>query len=222
MADGSHVEVSVFEELCKLFEIPQKEITDQTRQQIGVEIEKIVFSFIPDQIKKNASTIKEKEQLKMVEAIMNFISDKTESPLIEKKIIKENLKIAIDEIAREFCWIYRDWQSAIGDEMIIALSDSYRSFDVIGFSEFMNKHEENKWLKKVDNLFSNLDVSIDNRFDTRVSQIKLVYISIIELIKELNLTIEDEQAISNKGLNTLTEFKNKLKADLKSTAANNV
>lgn len=213
LADGSHVEVSVFEELCKLFNITPKEITDQTRQKIGVEIEKIVFNFIPDQIKKNASTIKKKDQLKMVESIMEFITETTDSPKVDKKAIKEKLEIAIDEIAREFCWIYRDWQSAIGDEMLIILNDSYRNFDVIGFSEFMTKHEQNKWLKKIDNLFSNLDVSIDNRFDTRVSQIKLIYIAIINLIEELNLTIEDEQAISNKGLETLKKFKSNLKSE---------
>jgi len=141
-----------------------------------------------------------------------LISAKTDTPTVDNKIIEEKLDIAVDEIAREFCWIYRDWQNAIGDEMLIQLNNSYRNFDVIGFSTFMEKHDNNKWLNKLDNLFSNLDVSMDTRFDTRVSQIKLIYISLIDLIEQLNLTIEDEQAISKKGLKILSKYRNELKA----------
>ena len=215
LADGFHVEVSIFEELCMLYEIEEKSITDHVRQEIGVEIERIVFKYIPDEIKKNVSSLDKSTKTEMISSIMNLISDKTNQPLIKKNIIESKQEIAIDEIAREFCWIYRDWQNAIGDEMIIKLDSSYRHFDVIGFSEFTVKHKESEWLKKVNNLFANLDVSIDNRFDTRVSQVKLIYIILIDLIEELNKAIEDEQAISSKGLKTLNQFKKDLEEDNK-------
>lgn len=222
LADGSHVEVSIFEELCKLYELQIVEISDPIGQEIGVEIEKIVFNYIPDQVKKNASTIDKKDQLEMVKSIMEFISLKTDNPVLDKKQIKSKLSVAIDEIAREFCWIYRDWQTAIGDEMLIRLNDSYRYFDVIGFSQFTEKHEGNKWLQKVDNLFSNLDVAIDNRFDTRVGQIKRIYVSLINLIENLSFTIEDEQGISKKGLKILSDYSKELKKEIEKTTGNTV
>lgn len=153
---------------------------------------------------------------------MDFICQKTNQNPLEEELIKSKIGVSIDEIAREFCWIYRDWQNAIGDEMLIKLEDSYRYFDVIGFGEFMEKHGSSDWLKKVDNLFSNLDVSIDNRFDTRVSQVKRIYITLINLIQELNKAIEDEQAISKKGLKILIEYQEKLEEEIKNTEGNKV
>ncbi len=222
LADGSHVEVSIFEELSKLYGLEIKQITSLTRQEIGVEIERLVFKYIPDQVKKNVSNLEESKQIEMVKSIMDFICQKTNQDPLEEKLIKSKIGVSIDEIAREFCWIYRDWQNSIGDEMLIKLEDSYRYFDVIGFGEFMKKHDNSDWLKKVDNLFSNLDVSIDNRFDTRVSQVKRIYITLIKLIQELNKAIEDEQAISKKGLKILIEYQDKLEKEIKNTEVNNI
>ncbi|WP_163378444.1 hypothetical protein [Cyclobacterium sp. SYSU L10401] len=215
LADGSHVEVSILEELCKLYGLEEKQISDSIRQKLGVEIERIVFGFIPDQVKKNVTNLQTDQKTEMISSIMNLISEHTEQNIIEKAHIKEKVDIAIDELAREFCWIYRDWQNAIGDEMILKLEDAKRIYDVIGFSEFMKRRSENEWIQKADNLFANLDVSIDNRFDTRVSQVKRIYISLIELITVLSETIEDEEGISKSGLETLTELKIELEQEEK-------
>ena len=210
LADGSHVEVSIFEELSKLYRLEERKVSDQVRQEIGVGIEKIVFEYIPDQVKKNVSNLEQTDKIKMVSSILKLISAKTQQDTLDENAVESKIDVAIDEIAREFCWIYRDWQNAIGDEMLFRLEGSYRYFDVIGFSDFSTKHEESEWLKKVDNLFSNLNVAIDDRFDTRVSQVKRIYTTLIILIEELNKAINNEQAISSKGLKTLVEFKQNL------------
>jgi len=221
LADGSHVEVSIFEELSKLYGLEEKAISDQIRQEIGVGIEKIVFEYIPDQVKKNVSSLEQTDKIKMDSSILKLISEKTQQDSMDENAIIDKIDVAIDEIAREFCWIYRDWQNAIGDEMLFRLEGSYRYFDVIGFSDFSTKHEESEWLKKVDNLFSNLNVAIDNRFDTRVGQVKRIYVTLITLIQELNKAIDNEQAISSKGLKTLADFKQNLVKE-KNKAGNTV
>ncbi|MEM8847779.1 MAG: hypothetical protein AAGD17_11815 [Bacteroidota bacterium] len=212
LADGSHVEVSILEELCKLYNLEEKQISDSIRKKLGVEIERIVFGFIPDQVKKNVTNLKSEQKLKMISSIMDLISEHTQQNKVEEAQIAQKVDIAIDEIAREFCWIYRDWQNAIGDEMILKLDNGNRYYDVIGFAEFMEKRTKNEWIQKADNLFANLDVSIDNRFDTRVSQVKRVYVSLVELITVLNETIEDQEGISSSGLQTLTKLKKKLES----------
>ena len=210
LADGSHVEISIFEELSKLYKLKEKKISDQVRQEIGVGIERIIFEYIPDWVKKNVSNLEQEAKIEMVSSIVNLISEKTDQETLDKNAIEDRVDVAIDEIASEFCWIYRDWLNAIGDEMLFRLEGSYRYFDVIGFSTFSAKHEESEWLKRVDNLFSNLNVAIDNRFDTRVSQVKRIYITLVTLIQELNKAINNEQAISLRGLRTLAEFKQNL------------
>ncbi len=215
LADGSHVEVSILEELCKLYGLEEKQISDNIRQKLGVEIERIVFGFIPDQVKKNVSYLTSGQKTKMITSIMDLISEHTEQQKIDATEIEAKVDIAVDEIAREFCWIYRDWQNAIGDEMILKLEDGKRYYDVIGFSEFMKTRNNNEWIQKVDNLFANLDVSIDNRFDTRVSQVKRIYVSLIDLITVLNETIEDEEGIAKSGLVKLNELQTTLNTEMK-------
>lgn len=175
LADGSHIEVSILGDLAILFNLNIGELDESKKALIGVELENIIFKFIPDNIKKNVGSLPQEKQTEMLDKIMDFICTKTNQRKIKQEVIKEKRATAINEISREFCWIYRDWQAAIGEEMIIKIKGANRRFDVIGFPEFIMKHNESNWLKKTDNLFSNLDVSVDDRFDSRVQQLKQVY-----------------------------------------------
>lgn len=206
LADGSHVEVSILSDLARLFNLSLGKMTDNERSLMGVELEKIVFKYIPDSVKKNAAILDESKQVQMLQEIMDYICNSRNETKIKYEIIKENRITAINEISREYCWIYRDWQSAIGDEMIEKLQGVNRRFDVIGFADFQKKHNENEWLKKVDNLFSNLDVSVDDRFDTRVKQLKELFHVLVELIECLKILVKKQETISKKSLDGLKEF----------------
>ncbi len=78
----------------------------------------------------------------------------------------------------------------------------------------MIRREKSEWLKKMDNLFSNLDVSIDTRFDTRVRQVKLIFVSVVNLIEEFNKAIKNDEAISEKDLKTFTKLRQRLESEL--------
>jgi len=96
---------------------------------------------------------------------------------IPDSILKATKAQAIVEISRQEAWIYRDWQTAIGDLMLVKIHKAIRSYDIIGFGEFEKLFLEGKniWLERVKSLFSNLNVGIDDRYDGRVVQLKNVY-----------------------------------------------
>jgi hypothetical protein len=210
LADGSHVEVSILDELIRLFNLKPISLTYNEKVLIGVELEKTVFTYIPDSIKKNTSLLEENKQIDMLEEILNYICRKTYQTNIKLEIIKEKRASAINEISREFCWIYRDWQSAIGDVMLKEIQGANRRYDVLGFAEFQCIHESNEWLKKVDGLFSSLDVSVDDRFDTRVQQLKQVFGSTVEIINVLRTLISEQETIPDKSFQALNTFNNKI------------
>ena len=210
LADGSHVEVSILDELIRLFNLKTISLSNNEKVLIGVELEKTVFNYIPDNIKKNTSLLDEKVQLEMLEEILNFICKKTNQTKIKLDIIKEKRASAINEISREFCWIYRDWQSAIGDVMLKEIKGANRRFDVLGFDEFQGLHENNEWLKKVDGLFSSLDVSVDDRFDSRVQQMKQVFASTIEIINILRTLISKQETIPDNSFRALNTYNCKI------------
>lgn len=73
---------------------------------------------------------------------------------------------------------------------------------------------KSKWLKKIDYLFTDINITIDNRYDSRVNQIKNIYIALVDIVEELNNTIKYEQAISKESLSQLLEFREKLKLEI--------
>ena len=210
LADGSQVEVSILNDLGKLFNLNISNLEDSKKALIAVELEKIVFYYIPDSVKKNVINISNEMQVEMLQKILDFICSEINHTKINKIIIEENRVTAIKEISREFCWIYRDWQFAIGDIMIKEIKDANRRFDVIGFPEFQLIHKSNYWLKKTDDLFSNLDVSVEDRFDSRVKQLKQIYDSIIELISTLREIVKKEESISESSFDVLNSFNQKI------------
>ena len=210
LADGSHVEVSILDYLIQLFNLKTVTLADYEKVLIGVELEKTVFRYIPDNIKKNTSLLDVNKQSEMLKEILDFICIKTHQPQIGLDIIKEKRVPAITEISREFCWIYRDWQSAIGDVMLKEIKGATRRYDVIGFAEFQSIHEDNEWLKKVDGLFSSLDVSVDDRFDTRVQQLKQVFASCVEIINVLRTLINKLETIPDKSFQALNTYNCKI------------
>jgi len=210
LADGSHVEVSILDDLIKLFNLNQKSLNVNDRPLLGVEVEKIIFKYIPDSVKKNAILLESNMQTEMLKEIMDFICIKTNQTKIKKEVIEEKRATAINEISREFCWIYRDWQSAIGDTMIEKLTGANRRFDVIGFSDFQLKHSESFWIQKADGLFANLDVSVDDRFDSRVQQLKQVFQANLELICAFMDIVKRQETVPEQSLIDLKAFNFKI------------
>lgn len=142
---------------------------------------------------------------------MNFITSKTNQPTIEIQLIEERREAAIIEIAREFCWIYRDWQSAIGEEMIEKIEGAKRRFDIIGFSKFGDKYSSSEWLQRIGHLFANLDVSVDDKYDSRVSQLKKVFGSVVNMIVAFKPLLNDKDTIPESSLIELKKFSQRIR-----------
>ena len=79
-------------------------------------------------------------------------------------------------------YIYRDWQSAIGDMMISQVPTGVRGLSVIGFGDFEHRYLRSKnsgseqfdqrWFDRLETLFHDLDMSKIGIFDARREQIK--------------------------------------------------
>lgn len=208
LADGSHVEVSILEELIKLFNIKSEKL--KNKELMAAELESIMFNYIPNNNAREVIGLENNIQIIMLKEILDYICNNIKHSTIPEGIIREKRESAINEISRYYCWIYRDWQSAIGDLMLLELNNANRRFDVIGFGDFQEKYRENKWVKKVDVLFSSLDVSIDDRFDARVKQLKKLYCSCISLIEALKAHINKPETITEESFKVLEQFKDQL------------
>lgn len=205
LADGSHVEVSILDELIQIFKLDKSKLSDSERALLGVKIEEIVFKYIPTNVKRNVSELNFDKKNDLVKEIVDLICSKTNQSLIAKEVIQEHINVSIGEISREYCWIYRDWQNAIGETMLKSIQNANRRFDVISFAEF-EEIKNNNWLNKVDGLFTSIDVSIEDRFDSRVSQIKQLFGATVNLIIVLKSLISKQETITQEAIDILQNF----------------
>lgn len=81
--------------------------------------------------------------------------------------------------ARE-AWIYRDWQSAIGDLLLTPAPEGVRAYDVIGFRQFermcvAGDDEQLTWIERLRTLLDDLVMSTAPSIDARVDVVRAVY-----------------------------------------------
>lgn len=210
LADGSHVEVSILDELAKLYKLDKVELTDADRAMLGVKMEEVVFKYIPTNIKRNVNELEQTRQIDLIKEILDLICNKTSQTEISKDTIGELRQTAINEISREYCWIYRDWQNAIGETMLKTIQNANRRFDILSFAEFEEIKLTNSWLNKADGLFTSIDVSKEDRFDSRVSQLRLLFGAIVSLIIVLKRLIDKQETITKESIDGLNAFNKKI------------
>ncbi len=218
LADGAHIEISILDYLTKLFNLNISGLSEIDKTYLGAELEVIVFKYISSNVKADVINLGEDKQLELLTEILDTISTKANQSKVNPEVKKENRVTAINEIARKFCWIYRDWQHAIGDLMLTKLDGTARRYDVIGYGKFEEMLKdgneiEKKWIKKISRLFENLDVSIDDRFDARVSQMKFLFASLLNLINVFDSIDTGQRTITKGSIDKLLKFE-KEKVDI--------
>jgi hypothetical protein len=93
-------------------------------------------------------------------------------------------------------YIYRDWQSAIGDLMIVEVSGGSRRFGIMGFGDFEelyleshgNSSSKRRWVDRLDELFHDVNMTRSGIFDARRQQLR----NLQEGCKQLEAYLEEK------------------------------
>ena len=191
LADGSHVEKIIFEDICKIWGINFEEIASASRL-ISAKFSGKMYEFLHDNKLMYLTEMKNidiEHKLQCCNEMADLIKSHTDRE-ISPHVINETKERVVDALAVREWWIYRDWQDAIGDLMIERHSDAPRKFRILGFAEFEkrffsdgNDTKENHrlWSSRIQNLFIDLDV-MHPRKDMRVAQLINIQKKLAELL----------------------------------------
>lgn len=183
LADGQHMEMSIFLDLSNLWGFDIQKLPNSEKAKIAIKLENELYSFSDSKELQNIKTLSMKNQIKLLNSLALVITDSVGSKKLGKSVIMANRDNAINMIVRQEAWIYRDWQSAIGDMMLIPVEQSSNKFTVMGYGQFENLFSEgNIWIKRIKTLFTNLNVDADSAYDGRIDQLKNVFICSLRLI----------------------------------------
>jgi len=190
LADGPHVETERMTELAKLWRI-ELPMDDAQLQGVGTEIELEIKTSYANLKVENASEMSETEQLSLCNMAAKKLAQLAGSQPPSDGVIRETRERAVRCIAIRQAWLYRDWQSAIGDLMIQEVSGAERRFDIIGFGVFewmyqAGDERERQWLDRLANIIDDLDVTRTDMFDARIQQLRNTLISTARIVLALS------------------------------------
>ncbi|MHA1536991.1 MAG: hypothetical protein ACTSUD_05505 [Alphaproteobacteria bacterium] len=194
LADGPHVESDILTGLLEIWDIDLPPKADREFLEARVDNLRIEGLFSKDGRETEIfRELPKMHKLAAVEKICLGITDGAGLPPIQTKIVKETLDRAAEILTVRQSWIYRDWQNAIGNRMLINTDSAVRKFDVIDYGTFEETHKKDKWLPKIDNILVDLNFDAVNKSEYRTIQVsKLLQASanIIVEVDKINLNAD--------------------------------
>lgn len=204
LADGTHVETQRLRSLSDLWDVPLPDDVG-IRSRLEVEVDQIVKSakVNPDGGHVLVSELDSAEQLDLITRISFFWSRETNSINVNDDIIQETKARAVRSLSIQEAWLYRDFQSGIGDMMIVPSAHPNRQYDVIGFKEFevmlwSDDKEQKRWISRLLRVFDRLDISGADRFDARVQMLENALLATADLLIALS-EVDEGRAKQAKG-----------------------
>lgn len=215
LADGAHVEVQRIKSLAALWCISVPSDA-QSLSRTAVAVEQTLKSSLQLAGVDLAKSLTAEDQKKLCRDVADVIAEQIQIEQLSDNIIQETLARAVRSLSIREAWLYRDFQSAIGDMMIREVKDGARRYEVIGFRDFealllSNDEVDKRWITRLGRILDGLDISGADRFDARVEMLEETLIATIEMLEALAKIDPKRGAVS---MLTLEEC-GKLKRDRK-------
>lgn len=202
LADGAHVEEQRLRSISELWGIPVPD-DKESISNFSVRIEQIIKSAGPTSRRDQDLVINLDEtiQLSICQSIADYLCDQQRIDPISPAIISETRARAVRSLSIREAWLYRDFQSGIGDLMIKEISGGARRFEVIGFREFeammySQDQEIKRWISRLHHIFDRLDISGADRFDARVQMLERTFLATIDLLAALSEVDQRRSVVS--------------------------
>lgn len=191
LADGPHAEENRARYLCEIWSI---EVPEGELMALGSEISRIVKHELKVSEVQLISDLSASRNLDVARQCADYLCDSLNIARIADEQLRFTQFDVVKRLAIRESWIYRDWQTGIGELMLVKAESKSRTFDVIGYKEFeaMFESEEpeyQKWVTRLGKLFDGVAINNVDANDMRIEQLRKTYKSIANLI----ITIEGSE-----------------------------
>jgi hypothetical protein len=216
LADGAHVEVQRVKSVSALWCIPTPE-DGKELSRVAVKVEQIIIqaaSAHENSVPNLLVDLENAQQSRVLQEIADYLCDEAGIKRLSEEIISETRARAVRSLSIREAWVYRDFQSGIGDMMIREISGAKRRFDVLGFKDFerlinSDDKETKRWIYRLTRMFDGLDISGADKFDARVAMLEHTFLATIDILIALTEIDKGRTAFAEE---TLEEAK-RIKAD---------
>ena len=211
LTDSKQTEYLLMENLGQLWQLDLYLLDEVLKQKISSEISNTLKKNLCFHKVSKAAVLSPNLQNQLLESILDiFTKYLTPNQTISSILILSKTE-AIQLLSQTQNWICFDWQSAIGNMMLKPSAIYTHQLELIGYGEFeelflKKPSNEQKWFKRVQSLFDNLDIKKPPKYDARIRQLKNTYWAVIHLIKTLIKLEDNPQIITMPILDILKEI----------------
>ena len=191
LADGEHIELLRLDGLKKLWKL---EVPAAKAKGAGLIVESAMDSVLLEQgVREDAyHTFWQADpprKMALCERVAEALTAYLGLPSVERTELERVLDEACEVITIREAWVFRDWQSSIGDMMLRPIDGGVRRFDLIGYREcedlaLSTNDPKARWVQRLEAVFLDLDMG-QAEDDARVLQVRNVYVATAKLVVAL-------------------------------------
>ncbi len=215
LADGQGIEQRRLSSLLSYWTI-KVQVPDDKRDRAGAELD-VAIDRARDMLgggppRPSLTGLSEPQIARFFEEILRIVKTYYGATPPSEVVEAHREQVIVAFLIRE-AYIYRDWQSAIGEIMLQPITSTRRRFDVIGFAAFEKRfstesrqgapgdstldHHDKRWLHRLQDLFSDLDMSNADIHDARRDQLRVFMAAtdgLLAALKAKQKKLADERA----------------------------
>jgi hypothetical protein len=194
LADGPAVAIERLVKLCSLWGL-EGSINDEICQDLAVDLEITIDEFFQGLDVDEVNLLTDGQKCELVTRVARVITSSLKLQDVLQAVVEQSWARAIQIVDFKEAWIYRDWQSAIGDLMLRSIEGAERRFEVIGFSEFESMCTDGtdiqrKWIYRLSAVLDGIDLSWKDPYDHRPSQLGAVLYATANLTLALSPCVD--------------------------------
>lgn len=205
MAEGGHIERRKADRLAELWDLRLTDldiagrvidpIVDRRRHESGVD---------------SAARLGADAQVSLLQEVAHALSRHSTTISAKTELIQETRVEAIAALSTREAWLYRDWQTAIGDWMLVEAAGGARRFDVRSYrsfaaAEIQPADDDKESLARLNEVTDDLDVQGDPLDDARIGQLRDVYSAVARLILRFHEVEPSRSAVGAAALRHATQ-----------------
>lgn len=192
-AEGHKVEDLRLAGLLRLWNLPPP--TDEVRNKLAADLEVTLFDLAGDKLEgssRGLPALARSDQLDVVYGLATFLCSRLGISQLLPSQVEETQHQAIAAITFREALIYRDWQDAIGDEMLEPDTLSERRYRVVGYEKFCNLLASDKpWFRVLRESIVDIDFDQRNPNDFRAKQLRDLAVGIAEVYQSIGHSMKD-------------------------------
>lgn len=178
MADGHNVEKTRVKSFCSACNIDLVNISDDQFASLAANFEVAMYAIVGDEIKESHRHLvgaSDLQQEFICRGLLRFLTDKGLGHSLNDEMFRAALPNMVGSLGYRESLIYREWQEAIGDVVIV--KDQYsiaRQYRIIGFEEFerLITSEKFSWIGPLREFIEDVDFEVTDSTDERHKHVR--------------------------------------------------